>query len=72
MTVLTVTEQLENVQAAIAAIEDGAQSYSIRDRSYTRADLKTLYEREDRLLARYEREANNRSGARVRGATPTY
>jgi hypothetical protein len=41
--------QLERVQAAIAAIESGSQSYSIGGRAMTKADLKTLYEREKDL-----------------------
>jgi len=60
--------QLENVQAAIAAIEDSGQSYSINGRSYTRADLNTLYEREKYLRRMADRES--RGGIRVRNATP--
>jgi hypothetical protein len=52
----TLAEQLENVQAAITAIENGAQSYSINDRSYNRGDLKILYAREERLQNRIARE----------------
>lgn len=46
---VTLAEQLTSVQTAITAIESGAQSISVNGRSYTRADLKTLYDREDRL-----------------------
>ena len=64
--------QLENVQAAIAAIEDGGQSYSIStstgSRSVSRSDLGTLYERESHLRKLVNREA--RGGARVTGGTP--
>jgi hypothetical protein len=38
--------QLERVQAAIAAIESGAQEYRIGGRSLRRADLVVLYQRE--------------------------
>ncbi len=41
--------QLERVQAAIAAIESGAQSYRIGNRSLTKGDLATLYKRENAL-----------------------
>lgn len=52
----TLAEQLTSVQTAITAIEGGAQSYSIGDRVYHRADLKTLYDREERLQNRIARE----------------
>jgi len=46
----TLAQQLESVQAAITAIEGGAQQYSIEGFTYTRGTLKTLYDREERLL----------------------
>ena len=48
--------QLESVQAAIKAIEGGAQSYMISNRSVTRADLATLYARETTLKSQIARE----------------
>jgi len=66
----TYAEQLVSVQAAIAAIESGAQSYSIAGRSLSRADLKTLYDREAWLLARVASSARA-GGRRVRFVTPT-
>jgi len=45
----TTEEQLEAVQAAIAKIESGAQSYGIAGRNIQRADLATLYAREKAL-----------------------
>lgn len=51
----TLAQQLESVQAAIAAIESGAQSASSEGESLSRADLKTLYDREDRLLNKIAR-----------------
>ncbi len=65
--------QLDSVQAAIAAIEAGAQSYSIAtgtgsSRSVTSADLKTLYDREKWLRKMADRESNG--GMRVRGVIP--
>ena len=51
----TLAEQLASVQAAIASIESGAQAASSEGESLTRADLKTLYEREERLLNKIAR-----------------
>lgn len=47
----TLETQLERVQAAIAAIESGAQEYQIDNRRLTRASLSTLYTREAALKA---------------------
>jgi hypothetical protein len=65
----TTAVQLERVQAAIAAIEGGAQSFSVLGRIYQRGDLKTLYDRERELLARTETES--RGGSRIRLGRPT-
>lgn len=61
-------DQLTRVQTAIAAIESGAQSYSIAGRSLSRADLETLYRREQFLLGRIARRDGG--GIRVRLGTP--
>ena len=53
----TLAEQLASVQAAIAAIESGAQSAASEGESLTRADLNTLYTREERLLNKIARAA---------------
>ena len=45
----TLERQLRRVRIAIARIEDGAQEYTIGNRRLTRADLKTLYDRENAL-----------------------
>ena len=66
MAIKTYTEQLESVQAAIAAIEGGAQSYSIAGRSLSKADLGTLYAREEYLMPKAKREQSGRTGPRVR------
>lgn len=55
--VKTYAEQLESVQSAIAAIEEGAQSYTIGNRSLNRGDLSTLYTREKWLRRMASREA---------------
>ena len=49
-------QQLESVRAAIAAIETGAQDYSISGRRVTKADLAILYKRESDLMARINAE----------------
>ena len=55
-------EQLDRVQAQIAAIENGGvESYSIGSRSATKIKLDSLYEREEKLIWRLSRE--NGSGA---------
>ncbi len=68
MAVQTYAEQLEQVQAAIRAIEMGCQSYTIDNRQLTRANLADLYKREERLRTLAAREA--RGGMRVRYAVP--
>lgn len=55
----TLAEQLENVQAAIEAIETGAQRITAEDgRTLTYADLGTLYEREKSLQRRINFQIN--------------
>lgn len=54
----TYSEQLEEVQAAISAIEGGAQSYSIGSRSLSRANLADLYSREKWLRSMVARDGN--------------
>jgi calcineurin-like phosphoesterase len=61
MALLTTLQKLESVQATITAIEDGAQSYTHGGKTFTKADLRALYSREERLLAAYNAESG-RSG----------
>ena len=72
MAITSYVAQLESVQAAISAIETGAQSYSITtasgSRSMSRSDLGTLYEREKILRRMVGNEA--RGGRRMTGLTP--
>ena len=56
----TLAEQLASVQAAIAAIESGAQSATSEGESVARADLRTLYAREERLLNKIDRADRGR------------
>ena len=51
----TLEIQLERVRAAIAEIEGGAQEYSITNRRITKANLATLYARENALKAEIAR-----------------
>lgn len=60
--------QLDRVQAAIAAIESGSQSYTILGRSFSKADLQTLYGRERELKFAIARQA--RGGIRVQRVIP--
>ena len=72
MAITSYVAQLESVQAAIEAIETGAQSYSITtasgSRSMSRSDLNTLYEREKYLRSMVATE--QRGGRRMTGLTP--
>ncbi len=56
----TLAEQLASVQAAIAAIEAGAQSATVDGQTVNRAELRTLYAREDRLLTKIDRTDKGR------------
>ncbi len=53
MTVLTITQRLENIQTLIQEVETGGQAYGKGNRSLTRADLGMLYEQEASLLEQY-------------------
>ena len=57
---MTVKEQLEEVDSAISAVLNGAQSYKIGSRSVQRADLKELYKIKNDLKAQLAQE--NSSG----------
>lgn len=69
MAILIYTEQLESVQAAIAAIESGAQSLEIAGRRYMKADIEVLYAREERLIRLVAKETRG-GGIRIRGVVP--
>lgn len=58
--------QLERVQTAIAAIEEGGQDVVVNGRRMTRADLDVLYKREGRL----RKLATRASGGTVRQVVP--
>lgn len=58
LAIKTYAEQLEEVQAAISAIESGAQEYRIGNRTLRRADIQFLYEREKYLREMVESELN--------------
>jgi len=54
----TLGQKLDDVQAAIEAVE-GSQSYKMNGREMTRADLSTLYKREDHLEHKIETLGRN-------------
>ncbi|WP_419663224.1 hypothetical protein Dvar_36280 [Desulfosarcina variabilis str. Montpellier] len=57
MAIKTTLEQIEEVQAAISAIETSGQDVTMSDgKRWTMANLSTLYAREEKLLARHRRE----------------
>lgn len=58
MAIKTYMEQLESVQKAIEEVELYGQSHSIKDRTFTQADLNALYRREERLRPLAQREQN--------------
>jgi hypothetical protein len=53
----TPEDRLESVDAAIQAIEEGGQSYTINGLTYTRADLETLYAQHEALRAEVARRS---------------
>lgn len=57
MDTLTTQEQLDQINKAITAIENGAQEYSIGSRRLRRPDISLLY-RERRLLQQQYSEEN--------------
>lgn len=64
---MTYTEELAQVQAAITAILERGQSYTIKDRQLTRANLAELLAERKRLQPLVAREA--RGGVRMRYGT---
>jgi len=54
LALLTIGQQLEEVQGAISAVM-ASQKYSIAGREQTRADLSSLTSREKELIARGEK-----------------
>lgn len=60
--------QLDRVQAAIAAIESGSQSYTLLGRTFSKADYSALVSREKWLRGKVSQEA--RGGLRVQRAIP--
>lgn len=65
----TTQQQLDAVDAAIAAIEGGAQSISVLGRLYQRGSLQALYDERHRLEQKLVQES--RGGSRIRLARPT-
>lgn len=64
-----IQDKLDRIRAAIEAVETGGQSVSYEGRSVSKADLKTLYEREAYLEQRLARQQRG-GGIRTRGGAP--
>jgi len=58
---ITLQEQLDNIQAAISAAEQGIE-YSIGGRRVRRSELPALYAREKDLLSRIAEKSNDSGG----------
>ena len=56
----TLAERLNNIQTAIAKIEDGGQRVSVDGVWVERPDLEKLYAEQERLERRIARETNRR------------
>ncbi len=70
MAIKTATEMIEAIDAAIFAILGGAQSHSIKDRSFTLADLDTLRAMRKEYLPLAQQESRSQTGIRGRMVTP--
>lgn len=55
----SLTQQLDDLDAAIAAVETGAQEYYIGTRRVRRGDLAAMYKQRDRLQALVARESGS-------------
>jgi|GEM_PF-2192323 len=64
----SVEEQLEETEAAIAAVESRGQRFTIKDRELWRADLKHLEARRESLKRELAR--SKRGGIRVQRIIP--
>jgi hypothetical protein len=69
MAIKSYAQQLEEVQTAIAKIESKSQSHTVGERTLNRADLATLYQREQWLRGMAAREARG-GGLRSRYGVP--
>lgn len=61
----TISEQLEQINKAIEAIENGCQEYSINGRRFVRPDLSTLYAQRSQLQAQMASEQNGGFGQKT-------
>lgn len=59
---MNISEQLQQVNNAIAAIEIGGQEYQIGSRRLKRADLSLLYQRQKELQGQLEAEKSDGFG----------
>ena len=58
-------EQLNQINAAITAIENGSQEYSINGRRFVRPDLKKLYDERAALNSQLIAEQNSGFGLKT-------
>lgn len=59
---MTIQDQLNQINQAITAIENGAQEYSINNRKLKRANLKDLYTERAALTSQLAAEQNSGFG----------
>jgi len=67
--VMSLEEQLTEVQQAISDVLNNAQEASYNGQRVKKADLAILEQREKRLLVQIKRK--KRGGIRIRGVTPS-
>lgn len=56
---MTTREQLDQINAAINAIENGAQEYQIGSRRITKPDISVLYRERERLELKLKQETES-------------
>ena len=62
---MDIQDQLNQINTAISAIENGAQLYTINNRKFERADIGKLYDERRNLQAQINAEQNNGFGMRT-------
>ena len=62
---MNTSEQLEQINKAITAIESGCQEYSINGRRFVRPDISTLYAPRSELQSQLASEQNGGFGQKT-------
>jgi len=70
LTLLTVTQRLQEIETAISEILTKGQSFALSGRTTTRADLATLYEERRRAQAEYNAQQYGKSRNLVKFTSP--